>query len=292
MTGNTQPAQARIVDRGYKHYQGVRLGLRHALWAMIMAAMRRAMGIRRSMAAKALPWLLVVIPLLPVVLSLALRGLAHGGPTVSLISYHGIFGSVLSIYVLFAGYVAPDLLCADRRERVLSLYFASPITRIHYVLSQYIALASLLLLMTLAPALLLFAGNAVLSDNAATYIQDHAADLWHIVASGVLLALYFAAVALAVAAFTDRRAYASGAFIGLMLVSSAASNILSTDMRFTGHEWFTLLGLPNLPTHTIDWLFGATRVAHLDGWVYLPVTLAVGVVCLAFLTARYVTMRD
>src|SRR5579862_6440894 len=103
MIGNGQPAAARIVDRGYQHYNGQRLSPWHALRAMIVAAMRRAMGIRRSTAAKILPWLLVIVPFVPVIVVQALHVLTSGAPNVTLLPYRSLYAGVLSLYVLFAG---------------------------------------------------------------------------------------------------------------------------------------------------------------------------------------------
>ena len=48
----------------------------------------------------------------------------------------------------------------------------------------------------------------------------------HLAVAGSVLALYYGGLALAVAALTDRRAYAAGGYLGLLLVSSAASAIV------------------------------------------------------------------
>ena len=52
--------------------------------------------------------------------------------------YTFIIGSALA---LFAALVAPEALCPDRRSRVLSLYLASPLTRMTYLLSKAASVA-------------------------------------------------------------------------------------------------------------------------------------------------------
>jgi hypothetical protein len=286
-------SSARIVDRGYQHYRGARLGLAHAVRVMVWAAMRRAMGIRRDMRAKILPWLLLIGSFAPVVGVVAFQVITHATlPVTALLSYPQVFSNIVLIYILFAGLVAPDLLCADRRERVLSLYFSAPIGRLHYVGAQVGALALLLLVMTLGPAVLLYAASAVLSPSVTTYVGDHLGDLWHIVLASGLLALYYSAVATAVAAFTDRRAYASGAFFGLMLVSTSAASILWRGMRFPDHERYALLDLAADPLQAVRWLFGSALTPPLDGWVYLGVSVGIIVVSLGLLVWRYLGLRD
>jgi len=97
---------------------------------------------------------------------------------------------------------------------------------------------------------------------------------------------------MAVAAFTDRRAYASGAFLGLMLVSSVAGGIVGQGMRFAGHERFILLDLINLPVQTARWIFGEPLRLNLEGWAYLAASLALVAVGLALTAWRYLGGRE
>lgn len=280
---------ARIVDRGYQHYAGKRLGLAHAFWAMVRAALKRGLGIRRPARAKILPWLLIGAVYAPVLILLGLHVIL---PQIPAIPYTRIYESIYVVFALFAGLITPDLLCADRRERTLSLYFAAPITRWHYVAAQALGLALLLLLLTLVPMLLLFAGNALLAPAALSYVHDHLGDLWHIVLSGGLLAAYFGALALAVSALTDRRAYATGAYLGLLLVSAAAGTILWRAMSFAGHQSFVLVDLLTTPLRAVQWLFGAALEPTLSGWAYIGVTLGAIAASLLVLIWRYREVRD
>jgi hypothetical protein len=98
---------------------------------------------------------------------------------------------------------------------------------------------------------------------------------------------------MAVAAFTDRRAYATGSFLGLVLVSGVAGGILSSRrLHFSGHEWYSLIDLLNLPTNVIRWLFGEATGLPLSGWAYLWAALAVIVISLSLLGWRYLKVSD
>ncbi len=283
-------ANARIIDRGYQHYTGERLGLAHSERVMLWAALRRGVGLRRSFRAKIMPWLLIVIGFLPVVIILGIQilaGQALPNP------YPRLYSNVAPLFILFAGLVAPDLVCADRRERVISLYFAAPITRLHYIAAQVLSLILLLLLLTLVPYVILFFGQALLSPAFGDFVRDNLGDLWHVLLGGALIACFFGALAMAVAAFTDRRAYAAGGFLGLVLVSSVAGDVLASPrLRFSGHEWFSLLDLFNLPIIVTRWLFGASKGLPLDGWAYLWATLGVIVISLALVAWRYLKVSD
>jgi hypothetical protein len=184
------------------------------------------------------------------------------------------------------------MLCTDRRERVLSLYFAAPITRLHYIGARCAALIALLLGLTLLPALILFAGYALLANSAADYVRDHAADLGHLAMGGGLFALYYGMLAMAVSSFTDRRAYAGGAFLGLLLVSSAAGNILARRVQFAHHEQFVLVDLLRAPLQTVNWFFDQPLAFDVSGWAFLGITLGVMVLSLALVAYRYLRGGD
>ncbi len=287
-----QVAGARIIDRGYQHYDGARLGLTHATRVMTWAAIKRALGIRRPFRHKILPWLLLLVSFGPAAFLLAFRVFVPTALGNNLPSYDSIYNRLTAVYLLFAGLAAPDLLCADRRERVLSLYFAAPITRLRYVASQYAGLVCLLLLMTLVPMLVLFAGNALLANSAWDYLRQHTDDLWHIMLSGALTAVYFSALAVAVASFTDRRAYATGTYVGLLLVSGVVSAILVRIVHFSGSEWLALINLVFLPVRVIRGLFDVPAEPALNPWACAGVMLGLIAVSLALLVWRYARIRD
>jgi hypothetical protein len=289
--GRSDPGGARILDIGYQHYTGTRLGTRHSFLVMVRGSALRGLGIRRAFRDKVMPWSLIGLTLIPTFALLLIQVITGGALGLTSV-YEPIFRNEALFYFLFAGLVAPDLVCADRRMRVVSLYFASPIRRFHYVCAQVVALVSLLCLLTVLPTLLLFIGNALLAGSAAKYVTTNAGDLWHLLVGGLLTAVYFGVLALAVSAFTDRRAYASGFFLGLLLVSSVVASIITHVMQFSGNEWFALIDLSALPIHVVGWFFGVAIPFPLTGGAYLIVTLAVIVIGFAVLLWRYLEVED
>lgn len=282
---------ARIVDRGYQHYEGTRLGLTHSLWVMLWAALKRGLGLRRSFYTKIMPWLLIAVAFLPVAIVLGIVVITGSAMPSSF--YVRLYSSLATLFILFTGLVAPDLICADRRQRVTSLYFASPITRLHYITAQVVSLILLTLVLTLIPFVLIFFGNALLSPAFSTYVSDHIDDLWHVLLTGALMAVFYSAIAMAVSSFTDKRAYATGGFLGLMLVSSVAGNVLaSRELHFAGHENYILLSLGSMPVSVARWLFGQPLEPALSGWAYLGTALGVIVVSLGLMVWRYQKVGD
>ena len=63
------------------------------------------------------------------------------------------------VVLVFSVVITPELVCPDRRDRTLSLYFSTAIGRLDYVLGKIAAALMPLLLVTLAPVLLLYAGT-------------------------------------------------------------------------------------------------------------------------------------
>jgi hypothetical protein len=97
---------------------------------------------------------------------------------------------------------------------------------------------------------------------------------------------------MAVSSFTDRRAYAGGAFLGLLLVSSAAGNSLAHTMTFANHEQFVLLDLLRAPLQTVHWFFGDPLAYDVSGWAYAGVTAGVIVISLVLVAYRYLRGGD
>ncbi len=291
MIENNASANARIIDRGYQHYDGVRLGQGHSEWVMLRAALLRGLGLRRNFRNKIMPWLLIIIGFLPPVVILGIQiivGQSLASP------YARLYPRIDVVFILFAGLVAADLICADRRERVISLYFSAPITRLLYVAAQVIGLVLLLLLLTLLPYVILFFGQALLAPAFATFVSNNWTDLRSVLLGGTLIAFFYGTLAMAVASFTDRRTYATGGFLGLVLVTGIAGGLLASPrlQHFSGHEWFSLIDLFNLPINATNWLLGKTAELPLDGVAYLWGSLAVIVISLALVAWRYLKVSD
>ena len=92
----------------------------------------------------------------------------------------------------------------DRAQRVLPLLFARPLTGVDYVLAKVGAIATIVFGFGFLPHVVLFVGQMLVSDGALEYLTDNAAVLWQVPVSVALLALYYAAIGVALASLTDR----------------------------------------------------------------------------------------
>lgn len=218
---------ARIHDRGHRRYDGDRLGSRHSLWVLFLQGVWRVAGRRRPIWAKLLFAATMALAFLPAIVFIGLAALLSDDDLRDLVlpTYGEYYGFVTSAIVLFAAVAAPELLCTDRKSGMLGLYLASPLNRDSYLAARALAVGAVMALVTLGPPLLLLialtlqgAGPDGWSDTVVVFVR--------VVAAGIGVAAPIAALTLAVAATTDRRAAASAGTILGLLVSSAVANVL------------------------------------------------------------------
>ncbi|HEX2786221.1 MAG TPA: hypothetical protein VHN36_21785 [Ilumatobacteraceae bacterium] len=250
-----------VYDRGYRPYEGPR-GLRgSATYALYKASIRRALGIRRSWRQKFAPFLLLAIVTVPAIVNVGIGYVTRDRvvDSIEIITYRDYVG-VSSALLLFVALVAPDVMCPDRRQRVLPLMFARPLTGIDYVVSKVGAITSILFAFSFLPQVVLFLGNMLVSDSAAHYFTGHMDVLWKVPASVGLLALYYAVIGVAIASLTDRRIVAGASVIGLFLITSISSGIIVGDIVNGQGSIGGLINVLALPLFLRDLVF----IGHID----------------------------
>jgi len=221
---STTDGRGAVYDRGYRPYVGPRGGRGAATQALYRASMRRALGLRRSWRQKFAPFVLLAIVTVPAIVNVGIGYVTRDSlvDRIEIVSYREYVG-VSSALLLFVAIVAPDVVCPDRRQRVLPLMFARPLTGADYVVAKVGAIATILLAFSLLPQVVLFVGNMLVSDSALDYLTGHLDVLWKVPVSAFLLAIYYAVIGVAVASLTDRRIVAGACMIGIFLVTSIAS---------------------------------------------------------------------
>jgi len=205
-------SDARIYEQGYRRYDGPRLGQWAAVRSVWKHTLQRVLGLRRSARHKVLPFLAVTLAYLPAIAFIGILALVPRdanqardlAPT-----YYEYYGFVTAAIVLFIVFSAPEALCPDRRNRSMSLYLASPLTRDTYLLAKALAVFSALCLVTIGPLLLLLIGY-VLQSNGPDGPVGVLAELARIVGAGAAVAAFGTAFALALASLTDRKGLATG----------------------------------------------------------------------------------
>jgi ABC-2 type transport system permease protein len=220
-------SDARILERGYRPYDGERLGLPSIVRSLVRHSAQRVLGLRRPARAKILPVLSAACAYLPAVVFIGIAAIVPESEFRDefLPTYPEYYGFITSALVVFAVFVAPEALCSDRRNGLLGYYLAAPLTRLSYVTSKVIAVFTLLLLTTLGPPLLLMIAF-MLQGIGPDGPLDVLVLLFRVVASGALVAILYTAVSLGVSSLTDRRAFASAGTLLVIIVSGVVTGAL------------------------------------------------------------------
>ncbi|HET7082788.1 MAG TPA: ABC transporter permease [Candidatus Limnocylindria bacterium] len=251
-----ESATGAIYDLGYRGYDGPRLGRRAAFVTLFWASLRAAFGLGRSGRSKVVPWGLSAIMIVPAAVAGAIQALAPGG--LSPFNYDNYLWDLQAILALFVAAQAPELVSSDQRNRVLSLYFSHALARSDYALAKFGAMAAALFFLALAPLLVIFFASILVSTDVPAAIGDQLGNLPQIVGSPLVYAIPLAALGMAIASFTPRRAYATGAIIAVFLVSAAVGGILAEAGRGRLSLVAPLINPFVLLDGTRDWLLGAS----------------------------------
>jgi ABC-2 type transport system permease protein len=246
-----------VYDRGYRPYEGERGQRGAATFALFKASVRRALGIRRSWRQKVAPFVLLGVVTIPAIVNVGVGYITRNEPVfdrIEIITYHEYVG-VSSALLLFVAIVAPDVMCPDRRQHVLPLMFARPMTGFDYVVAKVGAITAILFAFSTIPQVVLFVGNMLVSDSALDYLTGHLDILWKVPAAVGLLALYFSVIGLAISSLTDRRIVAGASIVGFFLITSIASGVIVGDRVIGEGSPAALLNLFAMPLYLRDLIF-------------------------------------
>ena len=241
MSGRTG---AELFDLGYQHYEGLREGRPRARIAVYVNGLRTLLGIGRGPMTKALAVLMFAAAIAPAVIMAVVASLAE--PLADVLPSHADYYELVAVVLfLAAAIIGPELLCPDRRNGVISLYLVRPMTPTDYVAARWLALFTVTIALVYSGQLVLLAGLVLSASDPAEYLRENWLDIPRILGAGLAVALFLTTIPLAVAAFTDRRAYAAVFVIGLFIISSIVAGVLTesstctTTGGVTECEWAT-----------------------------------------------------
>lgn len=292
------PTAGAVYDRGYRPYEGPRGGRRAATAALFRTSLRRAIGLRRPWRQKVAPAVLLAIAAVPAVVNVGIGYLTRDSPAegFSFFSYREYLG-VSSALLLFVALVAPDIVCPDRRQRVLPLIFARPLTGADYALAKIGTIFTCVFAFAFLPQVVLYVGQMLVSDGALDYFTDNTDVLVKVPVAAAVLALFYAALGVAVASLTTRRIVAGASILGITLVSSTVSAILLGARRGQGPgdgDLAALVNLLALPLRVRDLIFlgrlhEESPLSGVAGGGALAIACYVAVValCIGVVLARY-----
>jgi ABC-2 type transport system permease protein len=262
------PATGAVYDRGYRPYEGERGGRGAARAALVRLSIRRALGLRRSWRQKVLPWSLLAIATIPAVINVGIKYVTRNTPAsdIDLITFREYVG-VSTTLLLFIAVTAPDMVCPDRRNRVLPLIFARPLTGDDYVLAKVGALSAILFGFGFLPQVVLFVGQMlVVEEGPLDFLTTNAAVLWQVPLAVALFSLYWATLALALSATTNRRIVGGVALLATVFVTGTVSSLLvqsggaDVENLFDNGSLWGLLNVLEIPLRITDLVF----LGHVD----------------------------
>jgi hypothetical protein len=157
---------------------------------------------------------------------------------------------------VFAALVGPELLCRDRRDGVINLYLVRPLTGSDYVMSRWAAFMAVMTAAAWLPQIILFLGLSMSDPRPLDYLAKHWLDIPRFLTAGAAMAAYATTLALFVASFTTRRAYASVFLVGVFLITAPFTIGLAMEMEGALGQWISMFNLTNIPVHVNDVIFG------------------------------------
>jgi len=279
-----------VFDRGYAHYTGPRLGRKQAFRSLMGYSIKRALGLRKSWTAKVLPFLLYTAAIIPLIVMIGISAII---PDSGFASYSGYMTSIFSIVGIFVATTAPEMLCVDRRERTLPLYFSRAISRFDYVLAKTCAMTILTMTLSVVPAVVLWLGRQLVAESPWRAIRDNIGDLWRVILLGSLIALTLGTIGLVISSITDRKGVAvTIIIIGFILFTSVAQ-IGMELLDDYGWSRYLILGsmieiFQGISDHLFDDVqnFNVDR-ADLSLRFYITYCLALVLAGIAFMRWRY-----
>ncbi|WP_419918344.1 ABC transporter permease subunit [Candidatus Poriferisocius sp.] len=279
--------EARIYDRGYVAYEGPRHSPGSAMLNLAYHTVQRVLGLKRSNWQKVLPAITLLIAFVPAIVFVGIAALLPGTDELPMGKSGDYYDIIVWALFLFAAFVAPEAVCTDRRSGMLGLYLASPLNRDTYLVAKFAAVVAVLGIMTMGPQLLMLIAFT-LDGTGPDGVNAWFAELGRLLAAGVMMAVFWASLSLAISSLTDRRTRASVAVFLIPLVSLAIGRGLSEGAKW-GDSW-ALVDLISLPVEAVFRIYGEVGIEdyvirHVDTWsVFLA---AVGFILAAGLFARW-----
>lgn len=254
-----------IHDIGYQGYERPRLGRGAIALALTWHSLRSAFGFGRGAKAKIVPVLTFVIMCAPAVINAV--AMALGRSHARIVEYDTYVGTLrVLVLLVFIAAQAPELVARDLRSRVLPLYFARPIRRRDYPLAKYAAFTLACLAMIDIPVLLLYLGTIMqVHGGAAIWAQTRQVIPGLLV--GLMWAVVLAAVGLALASVSGRRAFSTGSVAIFLFMTWTLTTVLTSIARNIGPHGAG----PHPPAAA-----AVTTAAHLFGLIS-PFTVVDGV---------------
>lgn len=286
-----------VYDLGYAPYSGERRGRRGARRTVFGDGVRRVMGIRRKARRKILPWMLVVIAMLP---PIAFVGITFFIPididaTFDAAQQHATFFALGgTIVLLFTALAAPELLIPDRRDGVLSMLSSRPLTSGDYLATRFASLLAIVGGFLLIPQVILYIGQAAVDDDGlVSGLVEGAPNLPRIVAVTAIFCIAYVPLGFVVASLTNRKGIGASVYIASMIALTALAEAVVRNTSFAGGRFVALLSPIDTANAANAWVFGTEdadsllAAADLSPVLGIAALAIIGTAATAFSVVRY-----
>lgn len=281
-----------IHDIGYRRYTGERSGLGGIVGSLLWSGVLALFGFGRSGKAKALPFALLAVTLVPAVIQVGI--MAFMGLSSELLNYSSYISGSSFLVVMFVAAQAPVLFSRDLRSGVISLYLARPVGATVFALTRWASLVLGILAFVLTPILVIFIGGVAAGASFTEELPRAGVAL----AGAVLLALLVATVAALITSWTLRRGLAIAGVIMVLLVGMGVTAALQAVAVDAGQErlaqWLALLS-PFVLVDSAQVSIGDARAGNYPapaddattGWLLVLAAVALMLLGLLLLVRRY-----
>jgi len=289
-----------IYDLGYQGYEGPRLGRPAAIRALFWHTVRSCYGIGRGGRAKIAPFTLAGLAALPAIVGVGIAAIAaqsgevgnvlEGNSPIRYATYHGL---VSTLVMLFCAAQAPELLGRDQRFGVLPVYFSRALARFDYAVAKVLGLVVSLLAMVVLPYLVLFIGRVLVASDPIEGLANELPNLVPLLVQSLLTSSLLGTMAMAISAFTSRRAYATVGIIAAFLIPSIVVALVIGTLSGSVADWIVLLSPIDVLDGSNAALFDASPEnsavadAGLDAVAYYGTAVAGVAIAVAVTIRRY-----
>ena len=208
------PRTGVIHDLGYRPYDGRRASDGEIALALFVSGFRNAFGLGRSGKSKVLPFLLLVINLLPAVIMVGAMTLFNLNELP--LAYARYASATQILLSIFVAAQAPVLFSRDLRHGSIALYLARPLSSAAYATARWASLLAATLVFLLVPIVGLYVGAVLAELDFSQQTEDAA----RAVLLALLLALMLTGVSGLIASVSVRRGFAVVATIAVLLLGN------------------------------------------------------------------------
>jgi ABC-type transport system involved in multi-copper enzyme maturation permease subunit len=238
-----------VHDQSYRRYQGTREPHGRGWLVIAGAGLRAVLAKRVFLGLLLLAWLPFVVRTVQIYAVTMYPQTSEVLPVnvrmfQSFVEGQGLFAFFVTIYA------GAGLIANDRRANALQVYLSKPILRIEYIAGKLAILATFLIAVTLAPAVLLVGMQLILSGNI-DLLREHPSIIPAVVLASLVRVIVPSATMLALSAISRSARYVAVMYTGVIFFAEAMYGVLSFVTGSTRVAWISITGNFDVVTDAI-----------------------------------------